>query len=75
MPALLLLRQQLVASFPGLADFALAEGIKGLAGLVVDSVNGCDTDVRKDLYQHVVLSGAAEPGGRAGLRQAESVSE
>jgi actin-related protein len=52
-----LLLQQLVRSFPGMSEYPLPEGIKGLAGLVVDSVNRCDTDVRKDLYQHVVLVG------------------
>jgi actin-related protein len=51
------LLQQLVRSFPGMSEHPLPEGIKGLAGLVVDSVNRCDTDVRKDLYQHVVLVG------------------
>lgn len=53
----LLFQPQLVRTFPGMADHALPEGIKGLAGLVVDSVNRCDADVRKDLYQHVVLAG------------------
>lgn len=40
-----------------MADYPLPDGLKGLAGLVVDSVNRCDTDVRKDLYQHIVLTG------------------
>ncbi|KAF8055322.1 ARP4 [Scenedesmus sp. PABB004] len=53
----LLFQPQLVRTFPGMAEHALPEGAKGLAGLVVDSVNRCDTDVRKDLYQHVVLAG------------------
>lgn len=53
----LLFQPQLVRSFPGMADHPLPDGLKGLAGLVVDSVNRCDTDVRKDLYQHVVLVG------------------
>jgi hypothetical protein len=49
--------QSLVRTFPGMADYPLPEGLKGLASVVVDSVNCCDTDVRKDLYQHVVLTG------------------
>lgn len=50
--------QTLVRSFPGLpADVLPPEGVPGLAGLVVESVNRCDADVRKDLYQHVVLAG------------------
>lgn len=49
--------QTLVKTFPGMSDYQLPEGPKGLAGVVVDSVNRCDTDVRKDLYQHVVLTG------------------
>jgi len=52
--------QTLVRSFPGMADYVLPEGAKGLAGVVVDSVNKCDPDVRKDLYQHVVLTGGEE---------------
>jgi hypothetical protein len=40
-----------------MSDYPLPEGVKGLASVVVDSVNCCDTDVRKDLYQHVVLTG------------------
>jgi len=31
--------QQLVAKFPGMEHYTLPEGVKGLAGLVVDSVN------------------------------------
>eukprot|EP00775_Hariotina_reticulata_P005728 gene5728-5968_t len=53
----LLFQPQLVAKFPGMDHYTLPEGVKGLAGLVVDSVNRCDADVRKDLYQHVVLAG------------------
>lgn len=53
----LLFQPTLVRSFPGMADYVLPEGAKGLAGVVVDSVNKCDPDVRKDLYQHVVLTG------------------
>lgn len=49
--------QSLVRTFPGMSDYPLPEGVKGLASVVVDSVNCCDTDVRKDLYQHVVLTG------------------
>jgi hypothetical protein len=60
--------QTLVKAFPGLADHGLPEGTKGLAGLVVDSVSRCDADVRKDLYQHVVLAGEGlEELGRSGL--------
>lgn len=44
-------------SFPGMSDYVLPEGVKGLAGVVVDSVNKCDPDVRKDLYQQTVLTG------------------
>lgn len=53
----LLFQPSLVRTFPGMSGYPLPEGIKGLAGVVVDSVNRCDTDVRKDLYQHVVLTG------------------
>eukprot|EP00879_Flechtneria_rotunda_P014270 GHRR01014907.1.p2 GENE.GHRR01014907.1~~GHRR01014907.1.p2 ORF type:complete len:202 (+),score=78.44 GHRR01014907.1:1401-2006(+) len=53
----LLFQPQLVQTFPGMSDYQLPDGLKGLAGLVVDSVNKCDADVRKDLYQHVVLAG------------------
>eukprot|EP00878_Enallax_costatus_P008234 GHUV01008608.1.p1 GENE.GHUV01008608.1~~GHUV01008608.1.p1 ORF type:complete len:383 (+),score=71.29 GHUV01008608.1:747-1895(+) len=53
----LLFQPQLVHTFPGMSEYPLPEGQKGLAGLVVDSVNRCDTDVRKDLYQHIVLTG------------------
>lgn len=31
--------QSLVRTFPGMSDYPLIEGIKGLAGVVVDSVN------------------------------------
>jgi hypothetical protein len=55
--------QSLVRTFPGMSDYPLPEGLKGLAGVVVDSVNRCDTDVRKDLYQHVVLTGEGRAGG------------
>jgi hypothetical protein len=60
---LLCVLQTLVRSFPGLSDYPLPEGVKGLAGVVVDSVNKCDPDVRKDLYQHVVLTGMRGGGG------------
>lgn len=53
--------QNLVKNIPGMRPVATPDGdvVKGLPELVVDSVNKTDIDAHKDLYNGVVLAGAA----------------
>lgn len=51
---------ELASTFPGSSEaLKMANGfpVKGLPDLVIDCINKCDVDVRKELYNGVILTG------------------
>eukprot|EP00850_Spirogloea_muscicola_P005314 SM000024S07776 [mRNA] locus=s24:471134:476148:+ [translate_table: standard] len=48
----------IVKTVPKMEDFSI-EGLQGLPQMVIESINKCDADVRRDLFSSVLLSGGS----------------
>eukprot|EP00850_Spirogloea_muscicola_P020891 SM000229S07527 [mRNA] locus=s229:121470:126462:- [translate_table: standard] len=48
----------IVKTVPKMEDFPI-EGLQGLPQMVIESINKCDADVRRDLFSSVLLSGGS----------------
>ena len=70
----LLFQPELISSFP-LLDASHKVAAKPLHSLILDSINHCDVDTRKELYAGVVLTGGSSlmPGLRDRLEKELSV--
>ncbi|CAL0324347.1 unnamed protein product [Lupinus luteus] len=55
----------LVQTIPGMESFAeIAPTVRGLPQMVIDSINKCDVDIRRELFSSVLLA-----GGTASMQQ------
>lgn len=54
--------QELIPTFPGTPDpdFQINEQLTSLPGMVVDCINKCDVDIRRELYNGAILTGLSE---------------
>lgn len=60
-----LFNPSLVQTIPGMENFAeIAPSIRGLPQMVVESINKCDVDIRRELFSSVLLA-----GGTASMQQ------
>ncbi|KAI8552772.1 hypothetical protein RHMOL_Rhmol06G0293600 [Rhododendron molle] len=55
----------LVQTIPGMESFAeIAASVRGLPQMVIESINKCDVDIRRELFSSILLS-----GGTASMQQ------
>ncbi|KAH7858898.1 hypothetical protein Vadar_029185 [Vaccinium darrowii] len=60
-----LFNPSLVQTIPGMESFAdTAASVRGLPQMVIDSINKCDVDIRRELFSSILLS-----GGTASMQQ------
>ncbi|XP_019446282.1 PREDICTED: actin-related protein 4-like [Lupinus angustifolius] len=61
----ILFNPSLVQTIPGMESFAgIAPSIRGLPKMVIDSINKCDVDIRRELFSSILLA-----GGTASMQQ------
>ncbi|KEH28123.1 actin-related protein ARP4 [Medicago truncatula] len=60
-----LFNPSLAHSIPGMESFAeIAPSVRGLPQMVIDSINKCDVDIRRELFSSILLA-----GGTASMQQ------
>ncbi|XP_015954344.1 actin-related protein 4 [Arachis duranensis] len=61
----ILFNPSLVQTIPGMESFAeIAHSVRGLPKMVIDSINKCDVDIRRELFGSIMLT-----GGTASMQQ------
>ncbi|KAJ6803309.1 actin-related protein 4 isoform X2 [Iris pallida] len=59
-----LFNPSLVQMIPGMENFADAAAARGLPQMVIESINKCDVDIRRELFSSILLA-----GGTASMQQ------
>ncbi|KAG0454321.1 hypothetical protein HPP92_025625 [Vanilla planifolia] len=59
-----LFNPSLVQTIPGMETFLDSTSLSGLPQMVIDSINKCDVDIRRELFSSILLS-----GGTASMQQ------
>ncbi|KAF7826453.1 Actin-related protein 4 [Senna tora] len=60
-----LFNPSLVQTIPGMENFAeIAPSVRGLPQMVIESINKCDVDIRRELFSSILLA-----GGTASMQQ------
>ncbi|XP_062158095.1 actin-related protein 4 isoform X2 [Alnus glutinosa] len=61
----ILFNPSLVQAIPGMDNFAeIAPSVRGLPQMVIESINKCDVDIRRELFSSILLA-----GGTASMQQ------
>ncbi|KAF1868395.1 hypothetical protein Lal_00008202 [Lupinus albus] len=61
----ILFNPSLVQTIPGMESFAeIAPSVRGLPQMVIESINKCDVDIRRELFSSILLA-----GGTASMQQ------
>ncbi|CAK7349750.1 unnamed protein product [Dovyalis caffra] len=61
----ILFNPSLVQTIPGMDNFAeIAPSVRGLPQMVIESINKCDVDIRRELFSSILLA-----GGTASMQQ------
>ncbi|GJN09341.1 hypothetical protein PR202_ga27341 [Eleusine coracana subsp. coracana] len=55
----ILFNPSLSQTIPGIDGFADSISVRGLPRMVIDSINRCDVDIRKELFSNILLSGGS----------------
>ncbi|KAJ6798404.1 actin-related protein 4 isoform X2 [Iris pallida] len=59
-----LFNPSLVQTIPGMENFSDAATVRGLPQMVIESINKCDVDIRRELFSSILLA-----GGTASMQQ------
>ncbi|KAI4331513.1 hypothetical protein MLD38_029698 [Melastoma candidum] len=61
----ILFNPSLAVTIPGMENFAeIAPSVRGLSQMVIESINKCDVDIRRELFSSILLA-----GGTASMQQ------
>ncbi|PKU85689.1 actin-related protein 4 isoform X1 [Dendrobium catenatum] len=60
----ILFNPSLVQTIPGMENFIDSSPVRGLPQMVIESINKCDVDIRRELFSSILLS-----GGTASMQQ------